>query len=102
MITACPGRGHVRHATITCSGSCCTFCGGPIDDEGACRCADNDRAARAKELGSTGRLCEVCGAPTPYTDWKRCEKHNGCHCSRGGGFVCTPHLEEQEAAKEAK
>jgi len=25
----------------------------------------------------TGQACEVCGKGTPYTDWPRCEEHNG-------------------------
>lgn len=34
----CTGRTHRDHATITCNGTCCTACGGPVDNNQACRC----------------------------------------------------------------
>lgn len=34
----CVGRNHKAHADYTCEGNCCTECGGPIDDNEACRC----------------------------------------------------------------
>lgn len=34
----CPGRLHRRHAFVICTGSCCTSCGGPIDEDSECRC----------------------------------------------------------------
>lgn len=34
----CPGRHHYNHALVTCTGSCCTSCGGPIDEDSECRC----------------------------------------------------------------
>jgi hypothetical protein len=34
----CPGRISNGHADSTCAGNCCTACGGPIDEEGECRC----------------------------------------------------------------
>lgn len=34
----CPGRSHRRHILSVCAGSCCTACGGPIDENSECRC----------------------------------------------------------------
>ena len=34
----CRGREHPHHATVTCNGTCCTACGGPIDENEECRC----------------------------------------------------------------
>lgn len=34
----CPGRGHRDHVADVCDGECCTACGGPIDENEACRC----------------------------------------------------------------
>lgn len=34
----CPGRDHGQHIADVCAGNCCTACGGPIDEEGECRC----------------------------------------------------------------
>lgn len=34
----CPGREHRSHVTDVCAGSCCTSCGGPIDENEECRC----------------------------------------------------------------
>jgi len=34
----CPGRSHHHHVLAVCAGECCTVCGGPIDDDGECRC----------------------------------------------------------------
>ena len=34
----CPGRGHRNHTADVCTGSCCTSCGGPIDENEECRC----------------------------------------------------------------
>lgn len=34
----CPGRSHHNHVGASCEGSCCTSCGGPIDDNNECRC----------------------------------------------------------------
>jgi hypothetical protein len=34
----CPGRDHHAHVADVCTGSCCTNCGGPIDDNEECRC----------------------------------------------------------------
>ncbi len=34
----CPGRSHPNHVIDVCNGSCCTACGGPIDESEACRC----------------------------------------------------------------
>lgn len=34
----CPGRAHAAHAVVTCNGACCSACGGPVDDNEACRC----------------------------------------------------------------
>ena len=34
----CPGRGHRDHVNDVCEGSCCTSCGGPIDQNEECRC----------------------------------------------------------------
>ena len=34
----CPGRGHRNHVADVCTGSCCTSCGGPIDENEECRC----------------------------------------------------------------
>lgn len=39
----CPGRQHPRHTGAVCDGSCCTACGGPIDEKEACRCGDTPR-----------------------------------------------------------
>jgi hypothetical protein len=36
----CPGRAHRDHAAVTCNGSCCTNCGGPIDENEECRCSE--------------------------------------------------------------
>lgn len=41
----CPGRHHPRHVSDVCAGSCCTTCGGPIDDSSECRC-DSSKAGR--------------------------------------------------------
>jgi hypothetical protein len=35
---ACPGREHAAHVGDVCEGSCCTSCGGPIDENQECRC----------------------------------------------------------------
>jgi hypothetical protein len=37
-LTKCAGRTHHNHATVTCNGTCCTSCGGPIDENEECRC----------------------------------------------------------------
>ena len=37
-IGTCVGRTHRHHATVTCNGTCCTACGGPIDENEECRC----------------------------------------------------------------
>jgi hypothetical protein len=37
-IAKCAGRMHRAHATVTCDGTCCTACGGPIDADEECRC----------------------------------------------------------------
>ena len=34
----CLGRDHRNHVTDVCEGTCCTACGGPIDDREECRC----------------------------------------------------------------
>lgn len=34
----CPGQQHRNHNADVCGGSCCTACGGPIDDNSECRC----------------------------------------------------------------
>jgi len=34
----CPARRHDDHVTDVCDGSCCTTCGGPIDENEECRC----------------------------------------------------------------
>lgn len=34
----CHGRTHRNHTADTCNGSCCTACGGPIDENEECRC----------------------------------------------------------------
>lgn len=34
----CPGRDHRNHVDDVCDGTCCTACGGPIDDREECRC----------------------------------------------------------------
>lgn len=34
----CTGRNHNAHATVTCNGTCCSNCGGPIDENEECRC----------------------------------------------------------------
>jgi hypothetical protein len=34
----CPGRDHRGHVADVCTGSCCTSCGGPIDENEECRC----------------------------------------------------------------
>jgi hypothetical protein len=34
----CLARQHPRHVSDVCKGACCTTCGGPIDDNGECRC----------------------------------------------------------------
>lgn len=36
----CPANGHRHHIGDICNGSCCTACGGPIDDDGGCRCPE--------------------------------------------------------------
>lgn len=38
VLAKCPGRDHRRHVGDVCQGSCCTTCGGPIDENDACRC----------------------------------------------------------------
>jgi len=35
---ACPGREHRAHVGDVCQGTCCTECGGPIDQNEECRC----------------------------------------------------------------
>lgn len=37
-LETCRGRTHHHHARVTCNGSCCTACGGPIDENEECRC----------------------------------------------------------------
>jgi hypothetical protein len=34
----CPGRQHDHHLGDVCEGTCCTACGGPIDENEECRC----------------------------------------------------------------
>lgn len=34
----CRARGHAEHIGDVCEGSCCTSCGGPIDENEECRC----------------------------------------------------------------
>lgn len=34
----CRGREHRGHVRDVCEGSCCTSCGGPIDENEECRC----------------------------------------------------------------
>jgi len=34
----CPGRDHRNHVSDVCEGTCCTACGGPIDENEECRC----------------------------------------------------------------
>ena len=34
----CQGRTHAQHICASCVGSCCTACGGPIDENEECRC----------------------------------------------------------------
>lgn len=34
----CRGRHHRNHIGDVCEGSCCTACGGPIDENEECRC----------------------------------------------------------------
>ena len=34
----CPGRDRRNHVADVCTGSCCTSCGGPIDENEECRC----------------------------------------------------------------
>lgn len=34
----CPARRHDDHVADVCDGSCCTTCGGPIDENEGCRC----------------------------------------------------------------
>lgn len=95
----CGWEGDPKDLGGTESIPCCPACGLAID-HALLRAAEE--AAPVPPAGGwqnlepnvVGRTCEVCGAATPYTDWSRCEKHNGCHCSKGGGFTCTPHLEE--------
>jgi hypothetical protein len=36
--TRCPARDHKEHVGDVCEGSCCTTCGGPIDESEECRC----------------------------------------------------------------
>lgn len=37
-LTTCAGRIHRDHARFTCVGTCCTNCGGTIDENEECRC----------------------------------------------------------------
>jgi hypothetical protein len=34
----CRGRSHDHHIGVVCEGTCCTTCGGPIDENEQCRC----------------------------------------------------------------
>lgn len=34
----CRGRDHRNHIGDVCEGTCCTACGGPIDENEECRC----------------------------------------------------------------
>lgn len=66
LLERCRGRTHSQHAQVTCNGSCCTECGGPIDENEDCRCdpecptclgAKRIRDGETKDL----RRCLNCG-----------------------------------------